>query len=226
MQRGFARVALLTTVLAIAGCTPFASKGTMPPPGPDGQVDPSSAPDFIAVAGPGAGIAGYARKEDVLQPGNGPIPVYGEDLRTVIGQMIPGKGFVPRGIDPRTVPNIPVQVGPSVAGPAGQQTSLTIYVRSAAGQTAWLAIRAGGELIGAAGYNAGLGVGCENVPVGAQVVLLDRSPQDAGVQALRTIYTRGQAAGFPTLWVDIGADGMVTQGTGVPGWWQGPPQSC
>ena len=225
MAHRFARVALFTTVLAIAGCSPFASKGTMPPPGSDGQVDPSSAPDFIAVTGPGADIAGYARKEDVLQPGTGPIPVYGEDLRTVIGQMIPGKGFVPRGVDPGTVPDIPVQVGPSVAGPPGQQTLLTIYVRNAVRQTAWLAIRAGGELIGAAGYNPGLGVGCENVPVGAQMVLLDRSPQDPGVQALRTIYTRGQAE-LPTLWFDIGADGVVTQGQGVPGWWQGPPQSC
>jgi hypothetical protein len=69
-------------------------------------------------------------------------------------------------------------------------------------------------------------VGCENLPVGAQVVLLDRSPQDPGVQALRTIYTRGQAAELPTLWVDIGADGGVNQGKGVPDWWQGPPQSC
>ena len=44
---------LLLAACSVAGllsgaCSPFASKGTMPPPGPNGQVDASAAPDFIA----------------------------------------------------------------------------------------------------------------------------------------------------------------------------------
>jgi hypothetical protein len=54
----------------LAACSPFASKGTLPPPGPNGQVDPSSAPDFLAVAGRDGGIAGYSRKDDVLGAGD------------------------------------------------------------------------------------------------------------------------------------------------------------
>lgn len=106
-------MAVVLGVLA-SGCSPLASKGTMPPPGANGQVDPSSAPDFLAVAGRDAGIAGYARKEDVLGPGDAAFPVYGDDLRTVVGQMVPGKGFVPVGVDPATVLTFAVEVGPSV----------------------------------------------------------------------------------------------------------------
>jgi hypothetical protein len=49
-----------------------------------------------------------------------------------------------------------------------------------------------------------------------QLVLLDRRPQDGGVQTLRTIYSRGQVGSLPTLWVDIDADGAISQGEGVP----------
>jgi hypothetical protein len=38
-----------------------------------------------------------------------------------------------------------------------------------------------------------------------------------------------RAARRPTiriLWVDVSADGAVSQGEVVPGWWQGEPQGC
>ena len=69
-------------------------------------------PDFIAVAWSGSGLAGYARKDDVLSALDRPFPVYAEDLRTIVGQMVPGKGFVPAGVDPNAVPDTPVMVGP------------------------------------------------------------------------------------------------------------------
>jgi hypothetical protein len=53
-------------------------------------------PDFIAVAGRDAGIAGYARKEDVLGIGDAPFPVFGDDLRTVVDQTVPGATCVAR----------------------------------------------------------------------------------------------------------------------------------
>ena len=176
------------------------------------------------------GIAGYVPKRYLFpQPGmpmESDMPVYAADLQTLVGHMVVGKGFVPLDVDPATVPNFPVQAGPSMAQPPGDVTELTVYVRSAVVQTTWLVVRTGGGMIGATGYNIGLGVGCDDIPMGGELVLLDRDPQDAGAQVRRSIYTR-DGANFPaTLWVDIGTDGVVRQGSGVPDWWAGPPQAC
>jgi hypothetical protein len=228
----FAGAALLVAALAVAGCSPLASKGTMPPPGPNGDVDANLAPDFIAVAGPDGGIVGYIPKRflfpeptttvDLQEP---EWPVYAEDLRTLIGHMVAGRGFVPLGVDPHSVPTFRVEQGPSSAPPSGEPTSLTIYVRSAVQETAWFAVLAAGDLVGGQGYN-GIGVGCVDIEAGGQLVLLDRRPQDDGVQTLRTIYSRGQVGSLPTLWVDIGAGGAISQGQGIPVWWTSEPQGC
>jgi hypothetical protein len=230
----FAGSALVLVLLLVGGCSPFASKGTMPPPGPNGEVDASRAPDFIAVAGRDAGVAGYVPKQYLFPEPTMTVglldepdwPVYADDLRTLIGHMVAGKGFVPLGVDPATVPKIPVQQGPAFSAPLGEPTSVTIYVRSAVAQTAWFAVLAGGGLTGGQGYSDGIGAGCINVEVGGRLVLVDRPPQDAGVRTLRTIYSRGQASDLPTLWIDISADGAVSPGEGVPGWWQGEPLGC
>jgi hypothetical protein len=202
----------------------------MPPPGLNGQVDASGVPDFIAVAGEDGGIAGYVPKAYLFpepttavgRPEEPEIPVYGEDLRTLIGHMVPGKGFVPLDVDPLTVPTIPVQAGPSLAAPPSEPTNLTLYVRNATTQQAWFAVHE----VGAQGYNNGAGVGCFNVAVGEQLVMLDRPPQDAGARTLRIIYRRTHANERPALWVDVGSDGAVSQGEGVPTWWPSDPQVC
>jgi hypothetical protein len=121
----------------------------MPPPGADGQVNAILAPDFIAVAGRDGGIVGYAPRSYLLpepttttgRPVEADIPVYGNDLQTLIGHMVAGKGFVPRGVDPATVPKVPVQAGPSIVAAADGSASLTMYVRSAAQKTSWFAMR-------------------------------------------------------------------------------------
>lgn len=230
IAKSFAGIALLVVALTLGGCNPFASKGTMPPPGANGVVDASLAPDFIAVAGRDDGIAGYVPKRYLFpQPGlplESDIPVYAADLQTLVGHMVVGKGFVPVSVDPATIPNFPVQVAPSMAQPPGAAGKLTVYVRSAVVQTTWLVVRTGGGMIGATGYNIGLGVGCDDIPIGGELVLMDRDPQDAGARVLRSIYTRGEANFPATLWVDVGADGAVHQGSGVPDWWSGPPQAC
>jgi hypothetical protein len=221
-------------LLMAGGCSPLSSKGTMPPPGANGEADPSAAPDFIAVAGRDGGIAGYIPKHFLFPepttttgiPVQPDWPVYADDLRTLVGHMVAGKGFVPLGVDPATVPGFPVEVGPSAAAPVGEPTALTLYVRSAGGPTAWFAVQGAGSLLGAQGYNGGIGVGCIDILPGGRLVMLDRAPQDASVQPLRTIYTRPDAGDLPSLWVDIDADGAVSQGDGVPPWWQGDPQGC
>ena len=219
---------LLTALVAVAvfaGCSPFASKGTMPPPGPDGEVDPSSAPDFLAVAGRDAGIAGYARKEDVLSPGDAPFPVFGDDLRTVVGQMFPGKGFIPVGVDPNTVPKFPV-----VAGPSGQAqpdgSKVVVYVRNDSSTEIHDAVLDDGQITASGGFwGENMGVGCYSMPVGSRLVLLDRSATEPGASVLREIYRRGAEQAGASLWIVIGKDGTIDQGTGVPDWW-GAPQSC
>jgi hypothetical protein len=225
-MRGLAlALAVAATAVILAACSPFASKGTMPPPGPNGEVDPSSAPDFIAVAGPGPGVVGYARKEDVLGPGDQPFPVYGEDLRTIVGQMIAGKGFVPAGVDPRTVPEIPV-----VVGPAGQKppdpTKVVLYVRNDASMEMNIAVLAGGNLGEGTGFLAqNLGVGCYSMPAGSQLVLLDRALSDPRASIVRALYTRDSGANGQSLWIALNSGGAISQGVGVPAWW-GAPQSC
>jgi len=217
-------VVLLTTL--VAACSPLASKGTMPPPGPNGHVDASSAPDFLAVAGRDAGIAGYARKADVLGPGDAPFPVYGDDLWTVVGQMVPGRGFVPTGVDPAVVPTFAVEVGPS-GSPSGEASGqVALYVRNDTADEAWVTVEVGGQRWNSTGYwGKNLGVGCYAMPAGSRLVLLDRSPQQPGASVVRAVYVRGQEADPPSLWITIGKDGSVQKGTGVPDWW-GPPQSC
>lgn len=229
MKRRRGVLAVLAVVLMatlVAACAPFASKGTMPPPGPNGQVDASSAPDFLAVAGRDAGIAGYARKADVLGFGDAPFPVYGDDLRTVVGQMVPGRGFVATGVDPASVPTFAVEVASS-GSPSGEASGqVVLYVRNDESDEAWITVEVAGQRWNSTGFwGRNMGVGCYSMPAGSRLVLLDRSPEQPGASVVRAIYVRGQETEPPSLWIMIGKDGSVQQGTGVPDWW-GPPQSC
>jgi hypothetical protein len=188
-------------------------------------VDASSAPDFIAVAGGDAGIAGYARKQDVLGPGDAPFPVFGDDLRTVVGQMVPDKGFIPAGMDPNTVPKIPVVVAPSGQGQS-DGSKVVLYVRNDSPTEIHDAVLVGGQVTDSGGFwGQNMGVGCYSMPVGSRLVLLDRSATEPGASVLREIYTRGGEHVGPSLWIVIGKEGRIGQGTGVPDWW-GAPQSC
>lgn len=206
----------------------------MPPPGPNGQVDPSSAPDFVSVAGPEGGIVGYVRKAAVFpaigpttgKPSEASWPVYADDLVTVVGQLVSGKGFVPVGVDPATVPTLPVRVEPSPSGPPPAQTETTLYVRDQAPKDAWVAVMTGGTFTNGIGFNANaIGAGCFSIPVGSRLVLLDRAPQDS--HALPVLLFDAPSVSSPaTLWLSIGPDGATTHGTGVPAWWSTDPQAC
>ena len=66
-------------------------------------------------------IVGYVPKAYVLHtnlpsvssqvPQLPDAPVYADDLTTLIGHMVAGRGFVPLGADPLSVPLLPVQQG-------------------------------------------------------------------------------------------------------------------
>lgn len=118
-------VVLATLILTSSACGLGASRGTMPPADANGEVDPSAVPDFIAYSGRTDGLIGWVPKSYLLEPGprcHGPqcdgIPVYADDLVTLIGHDVPGRGFVPLGVDPAAVPEQPVVVGPSLGAPA------------------------------------------------------------------------------------------------------------
>jgi hypothetical protein len=116
---------IVVLLVVVSGCGLAASRGTMPPGDANGDIDPSAVPDFIAYAGRTDRVIGWVPKSYLLDPGqhcNGPqcdqIPVYADDLTTLIGHDVPGRGFVPLGVDPATVPERPVMVGPSLGAPA------------------------------------------------------------------------------------------------------------
>jgi hypothetical protein len=77
---------------------------------PDGTLDLSRAPDFIPASNSDGEIVGYvATKSVFLDLSDTPVPVFGDDLRTIVGHMAPGRGFVPLGTSPDTVPLLPVE---------------------------------------------------------------------------------------------------------------------
>lgn len=195
----------------------------MPPPGANGVIDPSMVPDFVAVTGRLEGVVGYARKENVLGSSDAPFPVYGEDLRTVIGTMVPGRGFVPIGVDPQSVPTFEVAVAPAPP-PGASSGEVTLYVRNDASDIVWVAID--GQAMGATGFLAeNSGVGCLAMSAGSSLMVMDRSPGEAGARAIAVLYVRGQEPRPTPLWITIDEDGQLHRGTGVPPWW-GEPQSC
>jgi hypothetical protein len=114
---------LLSLAVVLSACSPFVTKGTVPPPPPGGGVvDPQNFPDYIAAWNrDGTAIAGYVPKACLYpETTSGPshddsCPVYAADLLTLVGHMVPDKGFVPLGVDPAGVPPIPVQAGPTGA---------------------------------------------------------------------------------------------------------------
>jgi hypothetical protein len=121
-------IVCLIAALALSACGLGVSRGTMPPGDANGERDPSTVPDFIAYSGRADRIIGWVPKSYLLQPEQhcggargpqcDPIPVYANDLITLIGHDVPGRGFVPLGEDPATLPERPVQVGQSFAPPA------------------------------------------------------------------------------------------------------------
>jgi len=89
--------------------------------------DAALVPDFVPVWGrDGTSVAGYIPKAYLLgqttptgvsaRPVGDIAPVYADDLTTLVGHMYPDRGFVPLGVDPNSIPTIPVQQGPPTSG--------------------------------------------------------------------------------------------------------------
>ena len=110
------------------GATAQSTKGTMPsPPAGATQLDPATIPDFIGYVGSSPDLIGYVPSDAILaktrtggSTGNDPVPVCDKNLDRLIGYAHAGRGFVPLGTDPATVPTLPVI---TVIGRAGPTTS-------------------------------------------------------------------------------------------------------
>jgi len=120
------------TALAVgaSAAAPPPTVGPIPPSAfqPGQPLRAGLVPDFVPALDRAGNIAGYVRGDALTgEPGTqlGPvvaptITVYAADLTTIVGYMIPDKGFVAVGVDPRTIQGFPVHVGPAgaVASPA------------------------------------------------------------------------------------------------------------
>jgi hypothetical protein len=105
------------TAAAIDGMT----KGSVPAAAfrSDGTMDKSMIPDFVRALDRDGEPAGFVPKS-ALAIYNGVedadvIPVYADDLKTIVGHMIAGVGFVPQGADAKAMPTFQVTTGTSPA---------------------------------------------------------------------------------------------------------------
>lgn len=105
---------LSATAISVAAAQYAPAKGPIPDAAvrSNGEIVDGLVPDYVSVVDRNGEIAGYVRKELVIgDPGDAPWPVFAADLKTLVGRMVPGRGFVPLGVDERAVPTFEVEVG-------------------------------------------------------------------------------------------------------------------
>jgi hypothetical protein len=134
IQRWHSPGRIVLTAVAVLAPRPSAADPGHPTKGPippaaylANGIDAALVPDFVPVWGrDGTTVAGYIPKAYILgptlptvtssRPEGGIAPVYADDLTTLVGHMYPDRGFVPLGVDPNSIPTIPVQQGPPSSG--------------------------------------------------------------------------------------------------------------
>jgi hypothetical protein len=116
---------LFVLVAGAAAATRLLTVGPIPDGAfqPGGPLVSSLVPDFVPASDQNGEIVGYVPKAYIVdgladptdslgRPQSPNIPVFAADLKTLVGYMVPDKGFVPLGTSPESVPTIPVQQGP------------------------------------------------------------------------------------------------------------------
>ena len=144
------------------------TKGPIPPdavPPAGGAINEALVPDFVSAYGQdGVTIAGYVPKALLLHhsgsvpgsPDNPPqdqaLPVYGEDLTTLVGHMVPGKGFVPLSV----TPTLPTLASDNGACRGVGLVDATLAGSPADPRVAWLVSAGGGrqEIVWPPGFSA------------------------------------------------------------------------
>jgi hypothetical protein len=75
-------------------------------------------------------------------------------------------------------------------------------------------------------FSGGIGAKCLTSAPDGRLLLMDRPPDGPGGQTRLEISVPSGADNPVTLWIDVDAQGVVTDGQGVPDWWPGAPQAC
>jgi hypothetical protein len=110
---------------------------------------------------------------------------------------------------------------------APRTQAVTLYVQNEGSGLAWFAAEPQTDPPFGQGYPEGVGVGCQVLPMGAEIVRLSGRPQDPSVTVTQVIDRLIGPPGQPRiLWVHIAGDGTATTGLGVPAWWVDPPMTC
>jgi len=111
-----AAIAITPLSLAAADSSRPPTKGRVPAAAfqANGNLDKSKVPDFIPALDRAGNQVGYVSRDlampDPSEAGSEvPIPVYADDLTTIVGSMMPGRGFVPRGARASDVPSFVVR---------------------------------------------------------------------------------------------------------------------
>jgi hypothetical protein len=110
-------IAIASAVHATAAAT----KGPIPASAWVGNgINYAAVPDYIPATDSTGATRGWVSKKLAIPqgtPDDSPIPVYADDLQTIVGHMYPGIGFVAVGVSPAAVPRKPVTVTEGAVGP-------------------------------------------------------------------------------------------------------------
>ncbi len=115
-RRRWAAVSAIVPILLGGAAAPvmYRAEGQRPVSA-SGVQDFRRAPDYISVWSHGRIVGHVPRTDLYATPGarvpsvwTGPLTVYGPDLRTIVGHLYFGIGFVPLGTSPKSEPCVPV----------------------------------------------------------------------------------------------------------------------
>jgi len=105
---GLAAAASVGLILGVGTILAGPTRGPIPPEafrGSGGEIDRSLVPDFIPALSPDGEVVGWVSKDLAVPEADSAardvIPVYADDLQTIVGHMVRGHGFVPAGVDLR-----------------------------------------------------------------------------------------------------------------------------
>ena len=114
-------VGILASIVAISAVSAnigSPTKGKIPDNAwrDDNALDEALVPDYIGYLDNSGEQVGWVSSVDLgLRGGGQPkavVTVYGNDLKTVVGTDVAGRGFVPLGEDPEAVPTMEIWTSP------------------------------------------------------------------------------------------------------------------
>jgi hypothetical protein len=102
--------------------------------------------------------------------------------------------------------------------------SVIIYGRNDAPGIAWFGL-APADPTQSVGFGPDIGVACLAGAAGTEIVAFDADPAQGGRPGRSVGRVQGRVDPA-VIWVDVAADGSITNGIGVPPWWTGDPNLC